>query len=142
MPNNTFQMITQKRGRMKYLLITIYVPLLFMILLSLLMKRGIFPKTPIVFYLSMAAITVLGYFLIFKKNHSIQIQDNTITETDWLRKNTQEIKAAQVCCFRRNFLGEIILLDKNGKKLLCVEKNMSNFDLFQQWLEQHNIYKM
>ena len=142
MPTNNFQMITQKRGRMKYLLITIYVPLLFMILLSLLMKRGILPKTPIVFYLSMAAITVLGYFLIFKKNHSIQIQDNTITETDWLQKNTREIKAAQVCCFRRNFLGEFILLDTNGKKLLCVEKNMSNFDLFQQWLEQHNIYKM
>ena len=142
MPKNKFQMITQKRGRMKYLLITIYVPLLFMILLSLLMKRGIFPKTPIVFYLSMAAISVLGYFLIFKKNHSIQIQDNTITETDWSRKNTRKIKASQVCCFRRNFLGEIILLDTNSKKLLCVEKNMSNFDLFQQWLERHNIYKM
>lgn len=141
MTQNVFQMYPQKRGRIKYLLITLYLPLLLLLIVSQLTKHGVLPKTPIFIYVFLSLIIVLGYFFIFKKNHHIEVQDNTIAETDWTQKNTQKIKAVQIHSFRRNFLGEIILLDDSGHKLLCIESNMSNFDLFQQWLEQHNIQK-
>ena len=128
---------------MKYLLLVLGVPLLLMYSLPELAKAGILPYTDlsiqIYLYGSLFISCVLGYFLIFKKNHGINIKDNTISETDWRGKQLPAIKTKQIQEYRRNILGEIILLDEHGNKLLCVESNMTNFDAFQKWLERHNI---
>ena len=140
MAPNTFTMLVQKQGRMKYLLIVMSVPILFLTLLSWLMDLNILPRTQILFWPSIAIMTVLGYFLIFQKNHRIDVNGFMIIETDWRGRENRKIKAKQIHSIRRNFLNEIILFDENNTKLLCVEPNMSNFDLFQQWLASHNIY--
>ncbi len=146
MPKNTFSMFTQKSGRMKYLLLAMGIPALLMWLFQQLLNIGILPKTELLstisIYLFPLTAIVLGYHLVMKKNHSIEIKDNTIVETDWRKKNPRIIKTTQIHCYRQNILGEIILLDKFGIRLLCVENNMTNFDAFQQWLARHDIQRI
>ena len=143
MAKNTFSMFPQKQGRMIYLLLTMGSSLLLMYLFLQLVETGILPKgrvlTQLYIYLPLAVMMVLGYHLIMKKNHSIEVSNNTIQETDWRRKALPPIKTTQIQCYRQNFLKEIILMDNTGNKLLCVESNMTNFDQFTQWLVNHNI---
>ena len=143
MPKNTFNMNVQKQGRMKYLLITMVPPLAVMYLPMLLMQNGLIPPNRIlglsVFYGSMAGMMVISYFMIWKKNHIIEVRDNTLTEKSWRGPVITTVKTSQIAAFRRNFLGEIILLDKENRRLLCIESNMTNRDRFLEWLAAHNI---
>ena len=143
MARNTFSLSPQKMGRMKYLILTMGSSISLMYLFLLLTEAGILPNgnvwAKIYVYLPLVVMMVLGYFLIVKKNHTIDVKDNSIAETDWRRRVMTSVKTVQIRCYRRNFLGEIILLDEAGNKLLCVESNMTNFEQFQQWLENHNI---
>ena len=143
MAQNTFSMYVQKKGRMKYLLLVIGIPLLLMFLLPELAIAGILPYTELLgqiyFYVPLFIMCILSHLLIFRKNHSINIKNNTLIETDWRGKNLSTIKIEQIQKYRRNILGEIILLDKQGNNLLCAESNMTNFDAFQKWLERHDI---
>ena len=136
-------MSVQKAGRMKYLLLVMGIPILLMYLLQQLAIASILPLTALLsniyIYTPISIMAVLGYFLIFKKNHCIDVKDNTVIETDWRGQNRRVIKTSQIWAYRRNILGEIILLDKLGNRLLCVESNMTNFDAFQKWLERHDI---
>ena len=143
MAQNAFSMAPQRPGRMRYLLLTVGIPCAILYLLILLTEAlhvkftaqvGLIAawSTPLLWGL-------LGYFLIFKKNHCITVDDDTISETDWRQKTCCVIRVAQIGSYRRNILGEIILLDTDGNRLLCVEANMSNFDAFQQWLARYNV---
>ena len=140
---NGFTMSTRKPGRMKYLLLTVFPPIAVIYLCTGLIELGILPVSEITRYFLLAVWAImmgtLGYFLIFKKNHQLDINDNTITETDWRYRVTQ-IPVSHVRSFRRNWLKEYILLDENGKRLVCIETNMENFDLFEQWIE-HQYFK-
>ena len=142
---NTFSMHPQKSGRMKYLLLTLVPPLLLMESFRRLIISGIIPDSVIIrnilLYAPLSIMAVLAYYLIFRKNHSIDVKNNTITEINWLGKKSNPIKTDQIHSYRKNVLIEIILLDENGSKLLCVEQNMSNFDCFEKWLKGHNIYQ-
>ena len=142
---NGFTMSTRKPGRMKYLLLTVFPPIAVIYLCTGLIELGILPVSEITRYFLLAFWTImmgtLGYFLIFKKNHQLDINDNTITETDWRCRVTQ-IPVSHVRSFRRNWLKEYILLDENGKRLVCIETNMENFDLFQQWIEHQHFKQM
>ena len=51
----------------------------------------------------------------------------------------RKVRADQIEHYYRNFLGEIVLVDADSKKLLCIESNMTNRDRFEQWLTAHNI---
>ena len=143
MAKNTFNMNVQKQGRMKYLLITIVPPLAVMYLPMLLMQNGLIPPNRIlglsVFYGSMAGMVIISYFMIWKKNHIIEVRDNTLTEKSWRGTVITTVKTSLVAASHRNFLGEIILLDKENRRLLCIESNMTNRDRFEQWLKSHNI---
>ena len=143
MAQNAFSMRVQKAGRMKYLLLAMGIPILLMHLFKQLATADALPSTGLLsqvyIYSPIFIMAVLGYFLIHKKNHCIDVKNNTLIETDWRGKNRCVIKTEQIWACRRNILGEIILLDKHGTRLLCVESNMSNFDAFQQWLVRHNI---
>ena len=140
-----FTMSTRKPGRMKYLLLTVFPPVAVIYLCTGLIELGILPVSEITRYFLLAVWAImmgtLGYFLIFKKNHQLDINDNTITETDWRCRVTQ-IPVSHVRSFRRNWLKEYILLDENGKRLVCIETNMENFDLFEQWIEHQHFKQM
>ena len=143
MAKNTSDMNVQKQGRMKYLLITMVPPLAVMYLPMLLMQNGLIPPNRIlglsVFYGSMAGMMVISYFTIWRKNHIIEVLDNTLREKSWRGPVITTVKTSQIAAFRRNFLGEIILLDKENRRLLCIESNMTNHDRFLNWLAAHNI---
>ena len=142
---NGFTMSTRKPGRMKYLLLTVFPPVAVIYLCIGLIELGILPVSEITRYFLLAVWAImmgtLGYFLIFKKNHQLDINDNTITETDWRCRVTQ-IPVSHVRSFRRNWLKEYILLDENGKRLVCIETNMENFDLFEQWIGNQHFKQM
>ena len=91
-------------------------------------------------YLPMAIMMILGYFLIFRKNHRVEVKDNQIIETDWRQREACRIEVSQIHSIKRNLLNEIIIVDENGNRLLCVESNMTNIPKFEQWLERHNIH--
>ena len=143
MAKNTFTMRVQKKGRSKYLTLTIAPAILLLYFLTRLLSAGFFPFIEyaglVSTIISMSFMMLLAYFFIFRKNHTIEIQDNKIIETSFSGKEYCRIKTEQISSIRRNFLNEIVLVDKSGKRLLCVEPNMTNFDLFEQWLIRHNI---
>ena len=87
----------------------------------------------------MAGMLVISYFMIWKKNHIIEVRDNTLTEKGWRGPVITTVKTSQVVAYRRNFLDEIILLGKDDRRLLCIESNMTNRDRFLEWLAAHNI---
>ena len=143
MSTNSFLMRPQKAGRMKYLLLTMFPPIGLMYLVMNLMQNGLIPQSKALgmfsIYGSMAIMMVISYFLIWKKNHTIEVKDNTLTEKSWRGNIAAKVKSSQIAAFRRNLLDEIVLVDADSKKLLCVESNMTNRDRFEQWLTAHNI---
>ena len=143
MSTNSFLMRPQKAGRMKYLLLTMFPPIGLMYLVMNLMQNGLIPQSKAMgmfsIYGSMAIMMVISYFLIWKKNHTIEVKDNTLTEKSWRGNIAAKVKSSQIAAFRRNLLDEIVLVDADSKKLLCVESNMTNRDRFEQWLAAHNI---
>ena len=143
MPKNSFVMRSQKQGRMKYLLLTMVPPIALMYLVSKLLDCCIKLNSVVVdivlIFLPMTFMMILGYFLIFRKNHQVEVKDNQIIETNWRQHEICRFKVSQIHSVKRNFLNEIIIVDKNGNRILCVESNMSNFQQFEHWLQEHNI---
>ena len=128
---------------MKYLLLTMFPPIGLMYLVMNLMQNDLIPQSKALgmfsIYGSMAIIMVISYFLIWKKNHTIEVKNNELTEKSWRGNITAKVKSSQITALRRNFLGEIILVDADSKNLLCVESNMTNRDRFELWLTAHHI---
>ena len=144
MHDRTFVMHAQKQGRMKYLLLTLIPPIFLLYLFSRFLHLGVQSENNFIIhlctYLPILGMMILGYFLIFKKNHRIEVRDNKIIEYNWRQKEICRINVSQIYSYRRNWLSELVLMDANGNRLLCVESNMSNFHNFEQWLEIHNIH--
>ena len=136
-----FQMEPGKKGRIKYLILTLLPAYLVMGLLQRLAAQEILPANDLTGFLIMSSALVmmgtLGYFLIFRKNHIIEVSDISLAERDWQGK-VRLISVSKIRSVRKNLLGELLLLGDNKKVLLCVESNMENLDLFQKWLEKHN----
>ena len=143
--HDSFTMSTLKQGRMKYLLLTIAPALLVTYLFTWLASLGILPggETFGLIYtcISMGLMSVLGYFLIFLKNHALEITQREVHHKDW-RGRTSVIPVSHICGYRRNWLKEYILLDESGQTLFRVESNMDNFDLFEQWIIDHKITRL
>lgn len=136
-----FKMEPGKKGRIKYLILTLLPAYLIMNLLQRLAAIEILPANDLTGFLIMFSALVmmgtLGYFLIFRKNHTIEVSDISLAERDWQGK-VRLIAVSKIRSSRKNLLGEILLLDENRNVLLCVESNMENRDLFLAWLEKHN----
>ena len=136
-----FKMEPGKKGRLKYLILTLLPAYLVMSLLQRLAAQGVLPANDLTGFLIMSSALVmmgtLGYFLIFRKNHIIEVSDISLAERDWQGK-VRLIGVSKIRSWKRNLLGEILLLDENKNVLLCVESNMENRDLFLTWLDQHN----
>ena len=136
-----FKMEPGKKGRIKYLILTLLPAYLIMNLLQRLAAMEILPANDLTGFLIMFSALVmmgtLGYFLIFRKNHTIEVSDISLAERDWQGK-VRLIAVSKIRSSRKNLLGEILLLDENRNVLLCVESNMENRDLFLAWLEKHN----
>ena len=145
MENNSFEMTVQAGlGRMKYLLLTICPALLFLELWRLLTERGFLPASRGLYYVSLVLwsglMILLGYLLIFRKNHILSVEESTIRETDMMSRRVRAtIEARQIRSVHRNLLGEWLLKDENGKTLLCIESNMSNRDMLQEWLNRRGL---
>ena len=143
MAKNTFDMKYQKKKMGRYLAITFIPPYLVMGLAYFLFEIGLLPPieflAKLMVYVPMGSIPIVGYFTILKIQHRIDVRNNSLTETNWRDVVVTRIKAEQIASYRRNFLGEIVLLDKIGARLLAVESGMTNLDRFEQWLADHNI---
>lgn len=81
----------------------------------------------------------LAGLLIFPSNHRIVVFENSITEKDFRGRFIRKIDKSQVAFFRKNVLGEIVLVDNNNQLLLRAESYLSNRDRFDQWIESHHI---
>ena len=136
-----FKMEPGKKGRIKYLILTLLPAYLIMNLLQRLAAIEILPANDLTGFLIMFSALVmmgtLGYFLIFRKNHTIEVSDISLAERDWQGK-VRLIAVSKIRSSRKNLLGEILLLDENRNVLLCVESNMENRDLFLKWMDKHN----
>ena len=88
-----------------------------------------------------------GIFLFFTlalipsmiKHRTILVFDNSLTEKDSVGSFIKEVNAQQIDSFQRTCLGKISLVDRNRVQLLSIKSNMTNRDLFEQWLVSHNI---
>ena len=143
MGSQSFTMHPTKNRRIRYVILVFAPPILLMQLFQLIIR--FFPPlqhdfiNQLAIYTPLAIMVILGYFFIWKKNHILEIKDHAITEKNIQGKVITKIKAKQIYTLRRNFLDEFLLQDKSGNILLCVEPNMENRTLFENWLEKHNI---
>ena len=137
-----FKMEPGKKGRVKYLILTLRPAYLMTKLLGRLASLGIIPANDLTGFLTMAAslamMGTLGYFLVFRKNHTIEVSDISLAERDW-RGKVRLVAVSKIRSWKCNLLGELLLLDENNKVLLCVESNMENRDRFLLWLTAHHI---
>ena len=141
MEQNVIYMGPQKAGRIKYLLLTLVPPLLYAEAVNKLgsVVPQLAPLCPWLGMIGMTAIAFsLGYFLIFKKNHQFEVHEKNIHIKEMFGQEW-DLPAHRIHGFRRNLLGELVLLDEGGKRLLTVESNMTDFDRFQNWLQCRNI---
>ena len=120
-----FTMRPQLQGQMKYALLCL-LPAIFFVILK---QIGIAVFIFLVFATS-CSIT---------KKHTVVVFEESITNKDFRGRFLNKIPLNMICYARRNFLDEIILLDDEGKQLLCVEPYMTNRERFEQWLASHNI---
>lgn len=137
-----FKMEPGKSGRLKYLIMTLLPAYLFTKGIGRLSAIGILPDGQMTGFLTMtlslALMGTLGYFLVFRKNHIIEVSDLSVAERDW-RGACRVIPLGKITHYKRNLLNEILLQDENGKTLLCVESNMENMEQFEKWLAAHQI---
>ena len=143
MAKNTFDMKYQRAGQLKYLALTFLPSITVLALCYVLARKGLIPESRLlanlIIWVPLGSIAVIGYFTILKKQHNIEVKDNTLTEKNWRGTVITKIKTSQIAGFRKNFLGEILLLDKSDTTLLCIESSMTNLDRFEQWLTAHHI---
>ena len=136
-----FKMEPGKKGRIRYLILTLLPAYLVMSLLRRLAAQEILPANDMTGFLIMSSALVmmgtLGYFLIFRKNHIIEVSDISLAERDW-QGRVRLFSVGKIRTWKKNLLGEILLLDEHNKVLLCVESNMENRDLFLKWMDKHN----
>ena len=137
--DNEFTLVTQNKGRLKYLLITLAPPVAIEYLLSYLIKSGVFgenirSKAPIILAVVVSLLVlIIGYFMIFRKNHVVTVKGTVITDHLTMFNKTNTIHISEVKSVKYNLLGEIVLKGADGKTLLTVEKGMTNYDMFEEW---------
>lgn len=141
MTSTNFTLLPTKSGKMGDLLLTICPVVFLMQGITWLIELTILPTSKFLAFVYLAIpmilMMTLGYFLVFRTNHKIEVCDNIITETTWLRK-TNTIHAYDIASVRRGLLQTITIFDAEGKTLLSVEPSMTNFVQFLRWLEQQN----
>ena len=120
-----FTMKTQLHGQRNYALLCVAVAIPFALLTGLGMGAVVF--------LALAICCSL-----FKK-HNLVVFDESITNKDDRGRFLRKVTLDQISHYRRNFLGEIVLVDAEGNSLLCVEPYLTNRDRFEQWLAAHHI---
>lgn len=117
-----FTMKPQMRGLLKYILLALIPPAVVGLLIDL-----------------SAAVMVwlpLTFVLLFPRAHMFVVFDNTIMEKAiWGSKRfICKVPAERIHHYRKNALDEIILVDADGRELLCAESHLSDRDRFLDWL--------
>ena len=139
-----FKMEPGKKGRLKYLAMTLLPAYFLTRLVGRLAAQGILPDGDLTGFLTMifslGFMGCLGYFLVFRKNHVIEIGELSVAERDWQGK-CRVIPLSRIKGWKRNLLNEILLTDESGHVVLCVESNMENRAQFEQWLESRQIHE-
>ena len=82
---------------------------------------------------------VLAMLCSLTKKHSLVVFDESITNKDHRGRFLRKVTLDQISHCRRNFLGELVLVDAEGNSILCVEPYLTNKDRFEQWIAAHNI---
>lgn len=128
---SSFQMFPLRNGRRQLdLIITLGIPLAVLYLM---------PPSVFSVILGLALMVVLAYFFIFRKNHSVTVTETEIRNHDTMTNKETVISIGEIQYVKTGLLGDLVLIDREGKKRLCVEKNMSCYDRFQNFLQEHNI---
>ncbi len=137
-----FTMEPGKHGRLRYLVMTLFPAWLFQRMTNRLVSAGVLPNTGAVGFFSMALalgmMWGLGYHLILRKNHVIEVGPMTMGERDW-RGKFRMIPLRQVAYWRTNLLGEILLVDDHNRILLRVEGHLENRERFLEYLRTQGV---
>ena len=134
---------SERRGLLIYFLITVFAPLLLGELFLFLVKGGYLPLsdsvgTTVCSIVMGIPLLVLGYFLIFLKNHEITVSGTTVTNFVRPLNRTSSFTLCEVKSVKRGFLGEIVLKNEDGRTFLTVEKGMTNYEMFIDYLRKNN----
>lgn len=137
----TFSLYPHKR--IKYLLLT-FAPVYVLFFILYVTPVGEFLElhgglSKLLALLSLLLVCVLGYFLIFKKNHHVDVNGSTVTDTNVIFQKSRTFSIRDVRSVTRNLIGDLCLRDENGKTLLVVEPGMSDFDQFESYLKENHI---
>lgn len=126
-----FQMIPLRNGR-RYLdlIITLGVPLALLYLL---------PPSIFCLVFGLVLMVVLAYLFIFRRNHIITVTGAEIQNCNTITGKETTISVAEIQSVKTGLLGDLVLIDREGKKRLCVEKNMSCYDRFLAFLQAHDL---
>lgn len=126
-----FQMIPLRNGR-RYLdlIMTLGIPLALLYLL---------PPSIFCLVFGLVLMAVLAYLFIFRRNHIITVTGAELQNCNTITGKETTISVAEIQSVKTGLLGDLVLIDREGKKRLCVEKNMSCYDRFQNFLQEHNI---
>ena len=92
-------------------------------------------------YVSILEFCILSFiFIIYKRNHTLKIDNHSITEIGVHGQQITKISVKDILCVRQNIMEEILLCDINGIVLLRVEPYMTNITRFLKWMAAHNLY--
>ena len=137
-----FKLEPGKKGRLKYLAMTLLPAYALTKVAGRLASAGVLPASDltgcVTMIISLALMSTLGYFLVLRKNHIIEVGELSVSEKDWQGK-CRIIPIGKIRGMKRNILNEILLTDESGKVLLCVESNMENRDKLVSWLQERQI---
>ena len=138
-----FNVESEQRQLTIYLLISLLTPSLLAELFDLLLSSGVFGAVNSDLWLVRLLLwsgvaLVLGYFLVFRKNHEIAVKGSTLTDTFRVLNQTKTVYLSEIKTVKRGFLGEIVLKNEDGKTLLTVEKAMTNYEMFIEYLRKNN----
>ena len=136
MGNSNYVLKYVPRKRIKYQLLTLLPPLACFLLLIRLSITGMLPNgySTVFMLIPFTLLWVLTYLFIFRKIHNIAVYTDRLVESGW-RGKEYTVYFSSISNIRTNLLGEIILKDAQGKKLLCIEDNLENRERLLEQLQ-------
>lgn len=126
-----FQMIPLRNGR-RYLdlIMTLGIPLALLYLL---------PPSIFCLVFGLVLMVLLAYLFIFRRNHIITVTGAEIQNCNTITGKETTFSVAEIQSVKAGLFGDLVLIDREGKKRLYVEKNMSCYDHFLKFLQMHGL---
>lgn len=84
-------------------------------------------------------LTLLGVFLIMSaKLRKLEVAGESLVYTNWCGKRS-EFSSREIAYITRPTIESLVMFGRDGKKILKIEKSMTNFPLMLQYLYERNV---